>query len=129
MASTRRPSSPNAPARAAQVVVFPPPPLPETHAMEMGTRGSSPLARTGRRREGGRRLPDAIEGRLERRHEPETSEDGDEEKAGTGDWTDLPIGTDPDPLLDQPSPLERHRQGDDREWQKERHAGQDDEAA
>src|ERR1019366_2674477 len=83
MASTLRPSSPNAPARAAQVVVFPTPPLPDTHAMERGTRGGSPLARTGRRREGRRRLPDAIERGLKRGHVQETSDDGEEEKAGT----------------------------------------------
>src|ERR1039458_2521716 len=110
MASTLRPSSPNAPARAAQVVVFPTPPLPDTHAMEMGTRGGSPLARTGRRREGRRRLPDAIERGLKRGHVQETSDDGEEEKAGTSHRAELPIGADSDPLLDQPGPLERHHQ-------------------
>jgi len=69
--------------------------------MEMGTRDSSPLARTGRRREGRRRLPDAIETGLERRHVPQTSDDWKEEQAGADDRSKLPIGADADPLLDQ----------------------------
>ncbi len=97
--------------------------------MEMGTRDSSPLARTGRRREWRRRLPDAIEGGLERRHVAQTSDDWKEEQAGADDRSKLPIGADADPLLDQPGPFERHHQRDEGERQDEGQVGDGDESA